>query len=214
MKKLVSFFLLISMCITMMATFISCGDNAVGYGNIPDVYEINYYNYLYIGDEVVVYDITYGEDSDGNVYRALNDMEMIDIYAADGKESTYSKNLETGEYESGAKYTINTDFHKTYLRQGSYMKNSSDVSWGKPSEIEASEFEATVGTRSFLGERNCKYYKYTDDDGKSFALMAVEPENDLVFYYGDNMDNGIYRERFAVNAFEVDPAVKYADLLK
>jgi hypothetical protein len=207
-------FLLISMCITMTFTLASCGDKEVGHGNLPDVYEISYYNYLYIGSEIVCSDITYGEDADGNVYRSLGPTEMIDISATDGKKTTYTKNLETGVYESGAKATINTTFHKDYVRQGAVMEYESNSDWGKPSEIEASEFESTAGKKSFLGERNCKYYKYTKEDGKTFALMAVEPESDLVFYYGDNAENGIYRDRFVVNDLKVDQTAKYADLLK
>lgn len=230
MKKTLSLILAVLMCASAFLAFTACSDKRVGIGDLPDAYEVSYYTYdgrKNDNGDPIIYNITYGIDAQGNIYRnttynrhtELQHSEELNIKTTEGEWTYYEKNLDINKYEE---CDINTlafhsasHQHLNYMRQGWVISNS--LLWRdySPSKIDASEVEAEDKIKTFLDSMNCEYYKYSKDGSDRFAIIAVEPESDLVLYYGDNnTDDDIYINRFVVTEYKTTQIDNYADLLK
>ena len=237
MKKLVSLFMALLLCLSMCAMFAGCGGNNKIPGqatNVPAVYEIEC-ALDPIANESLIY-LTYGVDAGGNIYfkkttTKLDDnnnrvpnvtTEYVYVKTGDGQYNVYSKpeNADaTDKFEQDgsssatpANYLTGTD---GYFNMGWVNKNRADFSDGYTyTEITSAELDADAAAKSLLEELGCKFYKYAKEGSDKYAILAIQPDMDIVLFYGSNYAEGTYTTDFVVSRFEKDHTKNYSDLVK
>ena len=239
MKKLVSLFMALLLCLSMCAIFAGCGGNNKIPGqatNVPAVYEIEC-ALDPIANESLIY-LTYGVDAGGNIYfkkttTKLDDnnnrvpnvtTEYVYVKTGDGQYNVYSKpeNADaTDKFElkeslpnamGSSPYLTGT---QGYFAMGWVNKNRADFSDGYTyTEITSAELDADAAAKSLLEELGCKFYKYAKEGSDKYAILAIQPDMDIVLFYGSNYAEGTYTTDFVVSRFEKDHTKNYSDLVK
>ena len=239
MKKFVALILAVCTCLSLCALFASCETKNQIPGqatNVPAVYEIEcaldpIYN------ESLIY-LTFGVDANGNTYtkkittkldennnRVANvTTEQVYVKTGDGQYDVYAK---PENADATAKFELKESITNSmgsspyltgtqgYFAMGWVNKNRADFRDGYTyTEITSAELDADASVKSLLEELGCKFYKYAKEGGDKYAILAVQPDMDIVLFYGSNYAEGTYTTDFVVSRFEKDHTKNYSDLVK